>query len=154
MPLPQDSVYNDNFRAKRYVTKYTINPAVAHGVARHVGSVEPGKPAVLALWRPAFFVVKPELVIKGGFVAWGVMGDANVTIPTPQPVLYRPVFGSHGLATAQTSLAFVFTNLKSGDGAQQVVAWLGGQLSTPHAERRTVIDAHAPYEGRPHTHPH
>ncbi|HJQ31123.1 MAG TPA: urease subunit alpha [Pyrinomonadaceae bacterium] len=106
-PLPQDSERNDNFRVKRYVAKYTINPAVAHGVAAHVGSVEPGKLADLVLWRPAFFGVKPEMVIKGGFIAWSVMGDANASIPTPQPVLYRPMFGAHGRATAQTSLTFV-----------------------------------------------
>jgi urease subunit alpha len=106
-PLPRDSERNDNFRVRRYVAKYTINPAIAHGVARHVGSIEPGKLADLVLWRPAFFGVKPEMVIKGGFIAWSVMGDANASIPTPQPVLYRPMFGSHGRAVAQTSLTFV-----------------------------------------------
>ncbi|MBV9927386.1 MAG: urease subunit alpha [Acidobacteria bacterium] len=106
-PLPQDSARNDNFRAKRYVAKYTINPAVAHGLARHVGSVEPGKLADLVLWRPAFFGVKPELVVKGGFIAWSVMGDANASIPTPQPVLYRPMFGAHGRAVGSTSLTFL-----------------------------------------------
>jgi urease subunit alpha len=106
-PLPQDSERNDNFRAKRYVAKCTINPAVAHGLARHVGSIEPGKLADLVLWRPAFFGVKPELVIKGGLIAWSVMGDANASIPTPQPVLYRPMFGSHGRAVGSTSLTFI-----------------------------------------------
>jgi urease subunit alpha len=106
-PLPEDSERNDNFRAKRYVAKYTINPAVAHGLSQHVGSVEPGKLADLVLWRPAFFGVKPELIIKGGLIAWSVMGDANASIPTPQPVLYRPMFGSHGRAVGSTSLTFV-----------------------------------------------
>ncbi len=106
-PLPQDSERNDNFRAKRYVAKYTINPAVAHGLSRHVGSIEPGKLADLVLWRPAFFGVKPELILKGGLIAWSVMGDANASIPTPQPVLYRPMFGSHGRAVGSTSLTFL-----------------------------------------------
>jgi urease subunit alpha len=106
-PLPQDSGRNDNFRVRRYVAKYTINPAVAHGVAAHVGSIEPGKLADLVLWRPAFFGVKPEMVVKGGFIAWSAMGDANASIPTPQPVLYRPMFGSHGRATSATALTFV-----------------------------------------------
>src|SRR6202011_873366 len=98
---------NDNSRVKRYVSKYTINPAVTHGIAGHVGSIEPGKLADLVIWRPAFFGVKPEMVIKGGFIAWSVMGDANASIPTPQPVLYRPMFGSFGTAMGSTGLAFV-----------------------------------------------
>ncbi|MFL6333623.1 MAG: urease subunit alpha [Pyrinomonadaceae bacterium] len=106
-PLPEDSARHDNFRAKRYVAKYTINPAVAHGLSRHVGSIEPGKLADLVLWRPAFFGVKPELVVKGGLIAWSVMGDANASIPTPQPVLYRPMFGAHGRAVGSTSLTFI-----------------------------------------------
>lgn len=105
--LPQDSERNDNFRVKRYVAKYTINPAITHGIAQHVGSIEPGKLADLVLWRPAFFGVKPEMIVKGGFISWSLMGDANASIPTPQPVLYRPMFGSFGAATAPTSLAFL-----------------------------------------------
>ncbi len=105
-PLAGDSERNDNARAKRYVAKYTINPAIANGVAEHVGSIEPGKLADLVLWRPAFFGVKPELVVKGGFIAWSAMGDANASIPTPQPVLYRPMFGAFGGATAATSVTF------------------------------------------------
>src|SRR5881409_3609744 len=100
--LPEDSARNDNFRAQRYVAKYTINPAITHGVAQHIGSIEPGKLADLVLWRPAFFGAKPEMIIKGGFIAWSVMGDANASIPTPQPVLYRPMFGAFGRATAAT----------------------------------------------------
>jgi urease subunit alpha len=98
---------NDNFRARRYVAKYTINPAITHGIAEYVGSVEEGKLADLCLWRPAFFGVKPEIVIKGGAIAWSQMGDANASIPTPQPVHMRPMFGSFGGAIAATSLTFV-----------------------------------------------
>jgi urease subunit alpha len=101
------SSQNDNFRAKRYISKYTINPAIAHGIAQHVGSIEAGKLADLCLWRPAFFGVKPEMVIKGGAIAWAQMGDANASIPTPQPVHMRPMFGSFGGARTATSLTFV-----------------------------------------------
>ncbi|MDZ8222933.1 MULTISPECIES: urease subunit alpha [unclassified Nostoc] len=97
----------DNFRARRYVAKYTINPAIAHGIAEYVGSVEEGKLADLCLWRPAFFGVKPEIVIKGGMIAWAQMGDANASIPTPQPVYMRPMFGSFARARHATSLTFV-----------------------------------------------
>jgi urease subunit alpha len=97
----------DNNRAKRYVAKYTINPAIAHGVSRHIGSVEKGKLADLVLWSPAFFGVKPDLVIKGGAIAAAAMGDPNASIPTPQPMHYRPMFGSYGRARTQTSLTFV-----------------------------------------------
>jgi urease subunit alpha len=106
-PLAGDSERNDNLRVKRYVAKYTINPAITHGIAGHVGSIEPGKLADLVLWKPAFFGAKPEIVVKGGFIAWSVMGDANASIPTPQPVLYRPMFGSFGRSTASTSLTFM-----------------------------------------------
>ncbi|CAN5845471.1 urease subunit alpha [soil metagenome] len=106
-PLPQDSSRNDNFRAKRYVAKYTINPAITHGISHTVGSIEPGKLADLVLWKPELFGVKPEIILKGGFIAWSVMGDANASIPTPQPVIYRPMFGSFGKAPAATSLLFM-----------------------------------------------
>ena len=105
--LPPDSARNDNFRAKRYIAKYTINPAITHGIAHEVGSIEPGKLADIVIWKPAFFGVKPEIVVKGGFIAWSVMGDANASIPTPQPVWYRPMFGSFGKATAPTKLTFM-----------------------------------------------
>ncbi len=97
----------DNARAKRYIAKYTINPAIAHGVARHIGSVEKGKLADLVLWTPAFFGVKPDLVIKGGAIAAAAMGDPNASIPTPQPIHYRPMFGAYGRARTGTSLTFV-----------------------------------------------
>lgn len=106
-PLPEDSERNDNFRAKRYIAKYTINPAIAHGIAEQVGSVEEGKLADLCLWKPAFFGVKPEIVIKGGLIAWAQMGDPNASIPTPQPTYMRPMFGSFGGAIAATSITFV-----------------------------------------------
>jgi len=105
--LAGDSDRNDNVRAKRYVAKYTINPAITHGMANEIGSIEPGKLADLVLWKPAFFGVKPEMIVNGGFIAWSVMGDANASIPTPQPVLYRPMFGSFGGATATTSITFI-----------------------------------------------
>jgi urease subunit alpha len=106
-PLPQDSSRNDNTRAKRYVAKYTINPAITHGIGKEIGSIEPGKLADLVLWKPAFFGVKPEMVVKGGFIAWSVMGDPNASIPTPQPALYRSMFGAFGAATAATSITFL-----------------------------------------------
>jgi urease subunit alpha len=105
-PLPGESG-NDNARAKRYVAKYTINPAIAHGVSKHIGSVEKGKLADLVLWSPAFFGVKPDLVIKGGSIAAAPMGDPNASIPTPQPIHYRPMFGAFGKALTASSVVFV-----------------------------------------------
>ena len=93
---------NDNFRVKRYVAKYTINPAIAHGIAHEVGSIEPGKLADLVVWKPAFFGVKPSLILKGGMIAVAAMGDPNASIPTPQPVHYRPMFGAFGGALRAT----------------------------------------------------
>jgi urease subunit alpha len=98
---------NDNLRARRYIAKYTINPAIAHGMSHEIGSVSVGKLADLVLWRPAMFGIKPELVLKGGFIAWAQMGDANASIPTPQPLIMRPMFGAHGRATGATSVTFV-----------------------------------------------
>jgi urease subunit alpha len=98
---------NDNQRIRRYIAKYTINPAITHGISHEIGSVEVGKLADLVLWKPAFFGVKPELVLKGGFIAWAQMGDPNASIPTPQPLLMRPMFGSYGRATGATAVAFV-----------------------------------------------
>jgi urease subunit alpha len=105
--LPEDNARNDNFRAKRYVAKYTINPAIAHGISHEVGSVAVGKWADLVVWKPAFFGVKPALVLKGGFIALAAMGDPNASIPTPQPVHYRPMFGAFGGALHRGSLTFV-----------------------------------------------
>jgi urease subunit alpha len=106
-PLAEDSPRTDNQRVKRYVAKYTINPAITHGMASEIGSIEPGKLADLVLWKPAFFGAKPEMVVKGGFIAWSAMGDPNASIPTPQPVLYRPMFASFGAATSATAITFV-----------------------------------------------
>jgi urease subunit alpha len=105
--LPQDGDRNDNFRVKRYIAKYTINPAITHGIADYVGSVEAGKVADLVLWRPAFFGIKPEMVIKGGLIAYAQMGDPNASIPTPQPVFGRPMFGSFGRTLFSTSYTFI-----------------------------------------------
>ncbi|MCJ2085157.1 amidohydrolase family protein, partial [Methylobacterium sp. E-005] len=105
--LPGDATGTDNLRARRYVAKYTINPAIAHGISKHIGSVEPGKLADLVLWTPAFFGVKPDLVLKGGSIAAAPMGDPNASIPTPQPVHYRPMFGAYGRAPFATALTFV-----------------------------------------------
>jgi urease subunit alpha len=104
--LPQDNGNNDNFRVKRYIAKYTINPAIAHGVSKLIGSVEPGKLADLVLWSPAFFGVKPDLVVKGGMIVAAPMGDPNASIPTPQPVHYQPMFGAFGRAVTQSSFVF------------------------------------------------
>ena len=105
--LPEDKSGNDNFRVKRYVAKYTINPALAHGLAAHVGSIEVGKRADLVLWSPAFFAVKPDLVLLGGTIVAAPMGDPNASIPTPQPVHYRPMFGAYGRAVTASAVTFV-----------------------------------------------
>ena len=106
-PLQGDGTRNDNFRIKRYIAKYTINPAIAHGISHEVGSIEVGKWADLVIWKPAFFGVKPFCILKGGSIAMAAMGDPNASIPTPQPVHYRPMFASFGGAIARTSLTFV-----------------------------------------------
>ena len=104
--LPNERGDNDNVRVKRYIAKYTINPAIAHGVSKHIGSVEKGKLADLVLWSPAFFGVKPDMIIKGGSIVAAQMGDPNASIPTPQPVHYRPMFGAFGRARTASSLVF------------------------------------------------
>ncbi|MDS4058771.1 MAG: urease subunit alpha, partial [Candidatus Contendobacter sp.] len=105
--LGPDPTRHDNFRVRRYVAKYTINPAITHGIGHLVGSLEVGKLADIVLWRPAFFGVKPSLIVKGGFIVAAPMGDPNASIPTPQPVHYRPMFGAFGGALAATCLTFV-----------------------------------------------
>jgi len=121
LPNPENtSETHDNFRAKRYVAKYTINPALAHGIAHCVGSVEEGKLADLCLWNPAFFGVKPDIVVKGGFIAWAQMGDANASISTPGPVHMRPMFGSYGGAISSTAYTFVSQAAMERDIASQL----------------------------------
>ncbi|NER45327.1 MAG: urease subunit alpha [Symploca sp. SIO1A3] len=119
-PPSGEFLEHDNFRAKRYVAKYTINPAITHGIADYVGSVEAGKLADLCLWRPTFFGVKPEMVIKGGAIAWAQMGDANASIPTPQPIHMRPMFASFGGAIGATSLTFVSQAALDNEVPQQI----------------------------------
>jgi urease subunit alpha len=105
--LPEDHADHDNARVLRYLAKLTINPALTHGIAHEVGSLSPGRLADIVLWDPAYFGAKPKLIIKGGMIAWAAMGDANASIPTPQPVLPRPMFGASPLTAAATSVAFV-----------------------------------------------
>jgi urease subunit alpha len=106
-PLETDTEYADNLRAKRYIAKYTINPAITHGISHEVGSIEVGKLADLVVWSPAFFATKPSLIIKGGMIAAAPMGDPNASIPTPQPVHYRPMFGAFGGAKHATRMTFI-----------------------------------------------
>ena len=105
--LPEDNERNDNFRVKRYLAKYTINPAITHGISKYVGSIEVGKMADLVLWKPAMFGVKPDMIIKGGYIMASKMGDANASIPTPEPVVYTKMFGAYGLAGKRTCITFV-----------------------------------------------
>jgi len=118
--LPEEKGDNDNFRARRYIAKYTINPAIAQGISRHVGSIEPGKLADLVVWSPAFFAVKPDLVLKCGTIVAAPMGDPNASIPTPQPQHYRPMFGAFGRAVAASAVTFVSASAAGSD--------LGGRL--------------------------
>jgi urease subunit alpha len=106
-PLAGETMGDDNLRVRRYIAKYTINPAITHGISRHVGSIEIGKMADLVLWKPAFFGVKPEVILKGGFIAGAMMGDGNASIPTPQPVIARPMFGAYGASLHACSVHFV-----------------------------------------------
>jgi urease subunit alpha len=124
--LPEEQGGSDNFRIRRYVAKYTINPAISHGMGHLIGSVEGGKLADLVLWRPALFGAKPELVIKGGFIAWSQMGDPNASIPTPQPILMRPMFGAFGRAAGPISVAFT-----SAAGADNVKSYGLGKRVEP-----------------------
>jgi urease subunit alpha len=118
--LPGDTSTSDNFRARRYIAKYTINPAIAHGISTHVGSIEVGKLADLVLWSPAFFAAKPDLILKGGMIAAAPMGDPNASIPTPQPVHYRPMFGAIGRGAANSSLTFVSAAFMDAAGPQKL----------------------------------
>lgn len=133
-PLAPDTAYSDNFRVKRYIAKYTINPAVTHGIAHEVGSVEAGKLADLVLWSPAFFAVKPALVIKGGMIVTAPMGDVNGSIPTPQPVHYRPMFGALGAARHATRMTFL-PQAAMDDGLHQTLN-LRSLIGVAHGCRR------------------
>ncbi|HZC19082.1 MAG TPA: urease subunit alpha, partial [Rubrobacteraceae bacterium] len=118
--LPEDEASNDNHRVKRYLAKCTVNPAITHGIAEYVGSIEVGKLADLVLWEPALFGVKPEMVLKSGFIAYSQMGDPNASIPTPGPVFPRPMFGAFGRAVAATSLTFV-SNIAAENGLKETL---------------------------------
>jgi urease subunit alpha len=136
--LPEETGDNDNVRVKRYVAKYTINPSIAHGISGHIGSIEVGKRADLVLWHPAFFGVKPEMVLLGGSIACAQMGDPNASIPTPQPVYTRPMFGAYGRSVEQSAVSFVSAAAQD-DG-------IGGQLglakaTMPVAKTRTISKA-------------
>ena len=132
-PLTADTARNDNYRAKRYVAKYTICPAITHGIAQHVGSIEPGKWADVVLWKPAFFGVKPEMVLKGGLIAYAQMGDANASIPTPQPVFSRPMFASFGraLTLSQPDVRVAGGRRWEGGRALRAAAAGGGRGEVP-----------------------
>jgi urease subunit alpha len=140
-PLPGDDTRSDNARAKRYVAKYTINPAITHGIAHEVGSLEVGKSADIVLWNPAFFAVKPAMILKGGMIAAAPMGDPNASIPTPEPVHYRPMFGAYGKASASTSITFVSgAALEAGIGERLGLSRrLAGVKNTRRIGKRDMI---------------
>ena len=136
--LPEETGDNDNVRVKRYVAKYTVNPAIAHGISGHIGSIEVGKRADLVLWHPAFFGVKPEMVLLGGSIACAQMGDPNASIPTPQPVYTRPMFGAYGRSVEQSAVCFVSAAAQDDN--------IGGRLglaktTIPVAKTRTISKA-------------
>ncbi|MYE24396.1 MAG: urease subunit alpha [Gammaproteobacteria bacterium] len=143
-PLAEDSERNDNHRVKRYIAKYTINPALAHGMAAEVGSVEPGKLADLVLWSPAFFGVKPAMILKGGMIAAAPMGDPNASIPTPQPVHYRPMFGAFGGAVGATSVTFVSGQAKDAGVADALGL---AKRAVPVSGVRSVMKEHMVHNG-------
>ncbi len=139
--LPEDSARNDNYRVKRYIAKYTINPAVTHGISGYVGSIEVGKYADLVLWNPAMFGVKPEMIIKGGFIVAAKMGDANASIPTPQPVIYTKMFGAYGLALPKSCITFTSQAAFKGGlaerlGLKRIVLPVSGCRSISKADMR------------------
>ena len=116
--LPEDSENNDNFRIKRYVAKITVNPAITHGISNYVGTLENGMMADIVIWTPQFFGIKPKMIVKGGFIAYALMGDPNASIPTTEPVYYRPMFGALGKAKQSTSVTFT-SQLAIDDGLQE-----------------------------------
>jgi urease subunit alpha len=138
--LPGDRRAHDNFRVKRYVAKYTINPAITHGIAHAVGSIEPGKIADLVLWKPAFFGVKPSMILKGGMIAAAQMGDPNASIPTPQPVHYRPMFGAFGGALKKSFTFVSQAAFDAGIGAR----WAGQDRDPGARHARPAQARHDP----------
>ncbi len=142
--LKDDPAEHDNFRVKRYMAKYTINPAIAHGISHEVGSIEVGKLADLVLWKPGFFGVKPSLILKGGMIAMAQMGDPNASIPTPQPVHYRPMFGSYGKAMQSTSMTFLSQSaISQGVHEQLGLKSLIGKVSgCRHVKKKHMIHNH------------
>lgn len=143
--LPEDCERNDNFRIKRYISKYTINPAVTHGIAEYVGSVEVGKIADLVLWKPAMFGAKPEMIIKGGFICASKMGDANASIPTPQPVVYTKMFGAHGLAVKRCCATFV-SKIAAENGIKERLSL--GRIVLPVKNCRNISKADMKFNDR------
>ncbi|MBL4748623.1 MAG: urease subunit alpha [Magnetovibrio sp.] len=146
--LPEEIGDNDNFRVKRYIAKYTINPALTHGIAKHVGSIEAGKLADLVLWQPAFFGVKPDIVVKSGMIVAAAMGDPNASIPTPQPVHYRKMFGALGRALTETSVTFVSQlalddDIKSRYGTQKQMLAVGNCRSIQKSDM--VLNHYMPH---------
>jgi urease subunit alpha len=137
----------DNMRARRYVAKYTIGPAVTHGLDAEIGSVEPGKLADLVLWEPAFFGVRPHLVIKAGVIAWANMGDANASIPTPQPQLPRPMFGAFGAMPARLGLHFVSPAALEGPGSGLAGRWESERRLVPTKDVSGLSKASLPENG-------
>ncbi|WEX10423.1 urease subunit alpha [Chelativorans sp. AA-79] len=147
--LPEEIGDNDNFRVRRYIAKYTINPAIAQGVSKHIGSVEVGKRADLVLWNPAFFGVKPEMVLLGGTIAAAPMGDPNASIPTPQPMHYRPMFGAYGKAIAASSVTFV-SEAALADGLQEKLGVEKGMLAVENTRGRIGKKAMLLNDATPH----
>ena len=138
-PLKEDNEKSDNFRARRYIAKYTINPAITHGIDAEVGSIEIGKMADLVLWKPAFFGIKPAIILKGGFIAAAPMGDPNASIPTPQPVHYRKMFGGFGSAPAQTSITFV-SKISAENGTKERLGLRRGLVACKNTRSVTKND--------------
>jgi urease subunit alpha len=137
--LPEEKGENDNFRARRYLAKYTINPAVAQGISNYVGSIEAGKLADISIWNPAFFGVKPTLVLKSGMIAVAVMGDPNASIPNPQPEYYRPMFGSFGRALTESSVTFVSQALHRRRDSLGLAKTLLPVINTRNIGKRSMV---------------
>jgi urease subunit alpha len=137
--LPEDKGENDNFRARRYLAKYTINPAIAQGISNYVGSIEVGKLADISIWNPAFFGVKPALVLKSGMIAAAIMGDPNASIPNPQPEYYRPMFGSFGRALTESSVTFVSQALHRRRDSLGLAKTLLPVINTRNIGKRSMV---------------